>query len=60
MRDMDVLGVFEWLFSISITNTYVWRLGFYLLFHCWLNLLVELTRFGDRLLLYTAKIMNKK
>ena len=39
----------EALLKIAIPNTYVWLLGFYWFFHLWLNLLAELTRFGDRL-----------
>jgi len=39
----------ERLLRLSIPNTYVWLLGFYWFFHLWLNLLAELTRFGDRL-----------
>ena len=27
----------------------MWLLGFYLFFHLWLNMLAEITRFGDRL-----------
>eukprot|EP00501_MAST-03F_sp_TOSAG23-6_P001645 GSMAST32.ASY1.ANO1.1713.1 assembled CDS len=27
---------------------YIWLLGFYCIFHLWLNILAELTRFGDR------------
>ena len=36
------------LFKLSLPTTYVWLLGFYFFFHLWLNLLAELTRFGDR------------
>ena len=36
------------LLKLSIPTTYVWLLGFYFFFHLWLNLLAELTRFGDR------------
>ena len=49
MRDMDGLAIFQRILSLSIPNTYVWLLGFYLYFHLWLNLLAELTRFGDRM-----------
>jgi diacylglycerol O-acyltransferase-1 len=27
---------------------FVWLLGFYSLFHLWLNILAELLKFGDR------------
>jgi diacylglycerol O-acyltransferase-1 len=49
MHDMDMLQIVERLLKLSIPNTYVWLLGFYFYFHLWLNLLAELTRFGDRL-----------
>ena len=35
--------------SAVIGIPYAWLLMFYLFFHLWLNLLAELTRFGDRL-----------
>lgn len=49
MENRDVLMIIERLLKLSIPNTYVWLLGFYFFFHLWLNLLAELTRFGDRL-----------
>lgn len=49
MENRDVLMIIERLLKLSIPNTYVWLLGFYFFFHLWLNLLGELTRFGDRL-----------
>jgi diacylglycerol O-acyltransferase-1 len=49
MEKKDVFMIIERLLKLSIPNTYVWLLGFYLFFHLWLNLLAELTRFGDRL-----------
>lgn len=36
-----------WL-RLSIASTYTWLMVFYLYFHCFLNLLAELLRFGDR------------
>lgn len=48
VRDMNLFELFEHLLKLSIPNTYVWLLSFYLFFHLWLNLLAELTRFGDR------------
>lgn len=36
-----------WL-KLSIPNTYLWLMTFYLYFHLYLNLFAELTRFGDR------------
>lgn len=49
MQDGDVLAVMERWLKLSIPNTYVWLLVFYFYFHLWLNLLAELTRFGDRM-----------
>lgn len=48
MRNKNALEIFMRLLKLSIPSTYVWLLGFYLYFHLWLNLLAELTRFGDR------------
>ncbi len=48
MREMDIPKIGERLLKLSIPSTYVWLLGFYFYFHLWLNLLAELTRFGDR------------
>jgi diacylglycerol O-acyltransferase-1 len=47
-RDYDPLGILRLLLRLSITNTYIWLLGFYFYFHLYLNLFAELTRFGDR------------
>ncbi len=49
MNARNALGVLERLLKLSIPSTYVWLLGFYFYFHCWLNLLAEFTRFGDRM-----------
>jgi diacylglycerol O-acyltransferase len=38
----------ERLLKLSIPNLYIWLLMFAELFHCWLNILAELSRFGDR------------
>mmetsp|Transcript_16951 Transcript_16951/g.30756 ORF Transcript_16951/g.30756 Transcript_16951/m.30756 type:complete len:763 (+) Transcript_16951:210-2498(+) len=38
----------DYLLKLSITSTYIWLLGFYGFFHCFLNLTAELLRFGDR------------
>lgn len=48
LEQRDVLGVLERLLKLSIPSTYVWLLGFYWFFHLYLNLLAELTQFGDR------------
>ena len=38
----------DYLLKLSITSTYIWLLGFYGFFHCFMNLTAELLRFGDR------------
>jgi diacylglycerol O-acyltransferase-1 len=48
LKSRNIAYVFMRLIKLSIPNTYVWLLGFYFYFHLWLNLLAELTRFGDR------------
>lgn len=48
MRSRNIPGILERLMKLSLPSTYVWLLGFYLYFHLWLNLLAEITRFGDR------------
>jgi len=45
---MQVTKLLERLLKLSLPNLYLWLIMFYALFHCWLNLLAELTRFGDR------------
>mmetsp|Transcript_28427 Transcript_28427/g.60207 ORF Transcript_28427/g.60207 Transcript_28427/m.60207 type:complete len:777 (+) Transcript_28427:167-2497(+) len=42
----QVIG--DYLLKLSIASTYIWLLGFYGFFHCFLNLTAELLRFGDR------------
>ncbi|CAN0088832.1 unnamed protein product, partial [Phaeothamnion confervicola] len=39
----------EKLLTLGVPSTYLWLIGFYAFFHCWLNLLAELLRFGDRI-----------
>eukprot|EP00571_Detonula_confervacea_P011859 CAMPEP_0172302972 /NCGR_PEP_ID=MMETSP1058-20130122/4593_1 /TAXON_ID=83371 /ORGANISM="Detonula confervacea, Strain CCMP 353" /LENGTH=645 /DNA_ID=CAMNT_0013013643 /DNA_START=63 /DNA_END=1997 /DNA_ORIENTATION=+ len=43
---IHVIG--DYLLKLSISSTYIWLLGFYGFFHCFLNLTAELLRFGDR------------
>lgn len=43
------LYLVERILKLSIPNLYLWLLGFYVLFHLYLNILAELTHFGDRL-----------
>lgn len=38
----------ERLLKLSLPNLYLWLIMFHALFHSWLNVLGELTRFGDR------------
>jgi len=45
----DVPRIIERLLKLAVPVTYCWLTGFYAFFHVWLNLLGELTRFGDRL-----------
>ena len=48
MKEFDISAVLFRFLQLTIPSTYVWLLGFYLFFHLWLNLIAELTRFGDR------------
>jgi hypothetical protein len=34
--------------KLALPNLYGWLVMFYVVFHVWLNILGELTRFGDR------------
>lgn len=56
VRDLDnskgevrahVLG--DYLLRMSIASTYIWLLGFFAFFHCFMNITAELLRFGDRI-----------
>jgi len=38
----------ERVLKLALPNLYVWLCIFYALFHLWLNILAEVTRFGDR------------
>jgi diacylglycerol O-acyltransferase-1 len=42
-------GLLERVLKLSIPTLYVWLCMFYCFFHCWLNVLGEVLRFGDRL-----------
>ncbi|GFR48230.1 hypothetical protein Agub_g10091, partial [Astrephomene gubernaculifera] len=48
LRQMDLPRVVERVLKLALPSTYAWLLLFYALFHLWLNVLAELTRFGDR------------
>ena len=45
---MDVTHMTERLLKLAIPNHLLWIVNFYLLFHSYLNLVGELTQFGDR------------
>ena len=46
---LDIVHMAERVLKLAIPNMYVWLLGFYAFFHLYLNILAELTFFGDRL-----------
>jgi hypothetical protein len=48
LKNDDYLNIFERILKLAIPNIYVWILMFYANFHCYLNLLAELTYFADR------------
>lgn len=48
IRDDDYINLAERIAKLSVPVVYSWLLMFYSFFHCWLNLLAEITRFGDR------------
>eukprot|EP00804_Cyclotella_cryptica_P012557 CCRYP_014715-RA/>CCRYP_014715-RA protein AED:0.01 eAED:0.01 QI:22/1/1/1/1/1/3/4001/752 len=43
---VHVIG--DYLLRMSIASTYIWLLGFFGFFHCFMNITAELLRFGDR------------
>ena len=46
--ELNYFALLERLLKLSLPNLYLWLLMFYSFFHCWLNILSELMRFGDR------------
>jgi len=44
----EYFRILERLAKLAIPNVFCWILMFYAMFHCWLNCLAEVTRFGDR------------
>ncbi|KAK6941359.1 Membrane bound O-acyl transferase, MBOAT [Dillenia turbinata] len=44
----DLLYGLERVLKLSVPNLYVWLCMFYCFFHLWLNILAEITCFGDR------------
>jgi diacylglycerol O-acyltransferase len=55
-RNVDLVNMawflLERFLKLSIPNLYIWLLMFAEIFHCHLNILAELTRFGDRRFYY--------
>lgn len=49
MKRGEVSGVLERWLKLVMPHLMIWLLGFYLLFHLWLNIAGEITRYGDRL-----------
>ena len=41
-------GLMHDVLRLSIPSIVAWLLGFYAFFHCWLNVIAEILRFGDR------------
>ncbi|KAJ1678946.1 hypothetical protein EV182_003033, partial [Spiromyces aspiralis] len=48
MDENNLLWIWERILKLSVVSTTFWILGFYALFHSFLNLVAELLRFGDR------------
>lgn len=48
LSQSDWPRVVERVLKLALPTLYVWLAMFYCLFHLWLNILAELTRFGDR------------
>ena len=48
LNESDWVRVVERVLKLAIPTLYCWLAVFYCLFHLWLNILAELTRFGDR------------
>lgn len=48
LSTLEWARIFERVLKLSIPTLYGWILIFYALFHVWLNIVAELTHFGDR------------
>ena len=48
LRELNVAHILERMLKLSIPTLYGWVIIFYALFHVWLNILAEVTYFGDR------------
>lgn len=44
----DYFNLIERILKLAIPTVYAWIIMFYAFFHSWLNLLAELTQYGDR------------
>lgn len=49
MDSLDLVNISERMFKMAVPYLLMWLMGFYAFFHLWLNILGEITRFGDRL-----------
>lgn len=48
LRELNVAHILERMLKLSLPTLYGWIIIFYALFHVWLNILAEVTYFGDR------------
>ena len=48
IESRNIMGILERLAKLAIPNVITWILMFYANFHCWLNFIAEITRYGDR------------
>lgn len=49
LNEGDFWGLFERVLKLSISSLLIWLLGFYALFHSFLNIIAEVIGFGDRM-----------
>ncbi|TPX60545.1 diacylglycerol O-acyltransferase [Powellomyces hirtus] len=48
LDNLDFVHLFERVLKLSVVSVVIWLLMFYSFFHCALNMLAEIMRFGDR------------
>eukprot|EP01130_Rhizamoeba_saxonica_P010707 TRINITY_DN4412_c0_g1_i1.p1 TRINITY_DN4412_c0_g1~~TRINITY_DN4412_c0_g1_i1.p1 ORF type:complete len:304 (-),score=21.72 TRINITY_DN4412_c0_g1_i1:25-936(-) len=48
IENANYLNISERVLKLSVPNLYLWLIGFYIIFDVYLNILAEITRFGDR------------
>jgi diacylglycerol O-acyltransferase 1 len=48
IEERNIILIIERVFKLSFSSIILWLLGFFALFHCWLNILAELLNFSDR------------